>query len=67
MLLNDNIDCKALRIMEEILKTEINIIFVHNTIANFFRIVEAVVTTINQKRLLLVPVILNEFVIIDKV
>jgi len=62
-----NIDCKALRIMEEILGTEINIIFVYNIFANLFRIVEAVVATVNQKRQLLVPVILNEFVIIDKV
>jgi len=52
--------------MEEILETEINIIFVHNTIVNLFRIVETVVI-VNQKRQLLVPVILNEFVIIDKV
>jgi len=53
--------------MKEILGTEINIIFIHNTIANLFRIVEAVVATVNQKRQLLVPVILNDFVIIDKV
>jgi len=53
--------------MEEILRIEINSIFVHNTIANLFRIVEAVVATVNQKRQLLVRVILNEFVIIDKV
>jgi len=46
--------------MEEISKTEINIIFVYNTIANLFRIVEAVIATVNQKRQLLVPVILNE-------
>jgi len=52
--------------MEEILGIEINIIFVHNTIANLFRIVEAVVATVNQKRQLLV-VILNKFVIIGKV
>jgi len=45
--------------MEEILGTEINIIFVHKTIANLFRIVGAVVATVNQKRQLLVPVILN--------
>jgi len=36
-------------------------------IANLFRIVEAIVATVNQKRQLLVPVTLNEFVIIDKV
>jgi len=36
-------------------------------IANLFRIVEAVAATINQKRQLLVPVTLNEFVIIDKI
>jgi len=53
--------------MEEILGTEINIIFVHNIFANLFRIVEVVVAIVNQKRQLLVPVILNEFVIIDKV
>jgi len=53
--------------MEEILGTEINIIFVHNTIANLFRIVEAIVATVNQKRQLLIPVILNEFAIIDRV
>jgi len=53
--------------MEAILGTEINIIFAYNTIANLFRIVEAVVAIVNQKRQLLVPVILNEFVIIDKV
>jgi len=53
--------------MEEILGTEIIIIFVHNTIENLFRIVETVVATVNQKRQLLVLVILNEFVIIDKV
>jgi len=49
------------------LGTEINIIFVHNTIANLFKIVEAIVATVNQNRQLLVPVILNEFVIIDRV
>jgi len=27
----------------------LNIIFVHNTIANLFRIVEAVIATVNQK------------------
>jgi len=53
--------------MEEILGTEINIIFVHNMIANLFRIIETVVATVNQKRQLLVPVTLHEFVIIDKV
>jgi len=53
--------------MEEILGTEINIIFIHNTIANLFRIVEAVVATVNQKRQLLFSMILNEFVIIDNV
>jgi len=47
--------------MEEILGTEINIIFLHNTITNLFRIVEAILATVNQKRQLLVPVILNEF------
>jgi len=45
----------------------LNIIFVLNMITNLFRIVEAVVATVNQKCQLLVPVILNEFVIIDKV
>jgi len=53
--------------MRKILGTEINIIFVHNTIANLFRIVEAIVVTVNQKRQVLVPVTLNEFVIIDKI
>jgi len=41
--------------------------YIRNTIANLFRIVKAVVATVNQKRQLLVPVILNKFVIIDKV
>jgi len=54
-----NIDRKALRTMEEILRREVNIIFVHNTFANLFRIVEAVVATVHQKRQLLVPVILK--------
>jgi len=72
MLSSDNelIDCKALRTKKEILGTEINIKYYirpHNTIANLFRIVEAVVATVNQKRQLLVPVTLNEFVIIDKI
>jgi len=49
------------------IKNYSSIIFVHNTIANLFRIVEAVVATVNQKRQLLVPVTLNELVIIDKV
>jgi len=45
----------------------LNIIFAHNMITNLFKIVEAVVATVNQKRQLLVPVTLNELVIIDKV
>jgi len=66
---NNELTLIARRTMEEILGTEINIkyyirIFL-NTIANLFRIVEAVVATVNQKHQLLVPVILNEFVIIN--
>jgi len=36
-------------------------------ITNLLRIVEAVVATVNQKCQLLIPMTLNEFVIIDEV
>jgi len=36
-------------------------------ITNLFRIVEAVVATVNQKCQLLVPMTLNKFVIIDEI
>jgi len=41
--------------MEEILGIEINIIFLHNKIAILFRIMEAIVATVNQKRQLHKP------------
>jgi len=53
--------------MKEILGTKIlNIISIH-IITNLLRIVEAVVVTVKQKCQLLVPMTLNEFVIIDEV
>jgi len=51
--------------MEEILETKINIkyfILVHNMITNLFRIVKAVIATVNQKCQLLVSMTLNEFI-----